>query len=187
MKKLYAIPQSDGSVGIMEIPPVKVRCEGVEELVRYKAGELSVLRDGAWFPVIRLSGYELIYATPQEAIAKWKPEHQAAVDHAGIREIQPDDIPQDRTYRNAWTATDKGIEHDMVKAREIHRENLRQERRPLLAALDIAYMRADEAGNAKAKADIATQKQALRDVTKHPAIEAAQTTEALMKAGLQWA
>ena len=41
------------------------------------------------------------------------------------------------------------------------------------------YQRADEAGDTGAKADIAKRKQALRDVTADPAIEAARTPDEL--------
>lgn len=83
------------------------------------------------------------------------------------------DLPTDRTYRDAWTVVDDQIGYDMAKAREIHKDRLRTERAPKLAELDIAYLQALEAGNTKAQQDIAAQKQALRDVTDDPAIEAA--------------
>lgn len=66
---------------------------------------------------------------------------------------------------------------NMAKAREIHRAKMREAREPLFAKLDIAYQRATETG-ADTSAIVA-QKQALRDVTTNPAIEAAQTTEEL--------
>lgn len=56
---------------------------------------------------------------------------------------------------------------------------MRAARAPKLAALDIAYQRADEAGDDAEKARITALKQALRDVTSDPAIEAATTTEIL--------
>jgi len=66
---------------------------------------------------------------------------------------------------------------NMEKARNIHREKMRAARAPLLAALDVAFQRALEQ-NANT-ATIVAQKQALRDVTSDPAIEAAQTVEEL--------
>ena len=89
------------------------------------------------------------------------------------------EIPADRRFRNAWRDTAGKLAVAMPLAREIHREYLRALRAPKLAALDTEYMRADEAGDAAAKARIAAQKQALRDVTADPAIEAAKTPEAL--------
>lgn len=74
------------------------------------------------------------------------------------------DIPLDRTFRNAWKEGSQGIEHDMVKCREITKDRLRAERAPLLAALDVAFQRALEVnGNTAA---IVAEKQRLRDITK---------------------
>jgi len=66
---------------------------------------------------------------------------------------------------------------NMEKARDIHRNALRQAREPKFKDLDIAYMVAVERG--QDTTEIVAKKQALRDVTKDPAIEAAQTTDEL--------
>jgi hypothetical protein len=108
----------------------------------------------------------------------------------GWRLCAPDEYPADRTYRDAWRDVNGKITHDMAHAREIHRTNLRRDRGPLLDALDVAYMRAIEpdptfarkpvtAGAADDPVAIVARKQKLRDATKHPAIEAAQTVEEL--------
>lgn len=68
---------------------------------------------------------------------------------------------------------------DMHRARDIHRDRIRAARATALAALDVAYQRADEQGDAAAKAAIAAQKQALRDAPADPRIDAASTVEAL--------
>lgn len=103
---------------------------------------------------------------------------KSGIDAARWRLIEEGDIPHDRTFRDAWADTGK-VDVDMPKAREIHKNNLRDIRAPLLAALDVDYQRADERGNKASKATIAARKQALRDVTTDPAIEAATTPEAL--------
>lgn len=97
------------------------------------------------------------------------------------RYIEREDLPQDpdRRYRDAWTDDGTSITHDMDKAREIHRKLLREARAPLLDALDVAYMRADEAGDAVEKQSVVLDKQRLRDVTAHPDIDAAQTVAEL--------
>jgi len=66
---------------------------------------------------------------------------------------------------------------NMSKARNIHRDAMRQARAPLFKDLDLAYMRATEAG--ADTSEIIAKKQALRDVTTDPAIDAAQTPEEL--------
>lgn len=83
----------------------------------------------------------------------------------------------DTDFPNALTPDGKP---DMAKCREALRVRLRARRAPLLAALDVEYQRADEAGDAAAKKRIAARKQALRDVTADPAIDAAQTPADLM-------
>ena len=60
------------------------------------------------------------------------------------------------------------IRINIDKAKAIKSDALRAERAPLLAALDLAFMRAVEQGDLLAQASIAAQKQALRDVTKQP-------------------
>ena len=88
-------------------------------------------------------------------------------------------IPQDRTFRNAWQQNETLVQHEMVKAREIHRERLRQMRVPLFAANDIAIRDAQLEGDAAALAAAVTRRNALRDVTADARIEAAQTPEEL--------
>jgi hypothetical protein len=112
----------------------------------------------------------------EQEITKWTPEQQALV--VSWRELSDDELPADRYFRSAWKDVGK-IEVDMPKARDIHRDRLREMRAPKLAALDIEYQRADEAGDAERKRAIAAQKQALRDVTADPAIDAAQTPDEL--------
>jgi hypothetical protein len=58
------------------------------------------------------------------------------------------------------------IRINIDKAKAIKLDALRAERAPKLAALDLAFMRAVEQGDTAAQARIATEKQALRDVTK---------------------
>jgi hypothetical protein len=119
-------------------------------------------------------------AKPESEIRKWTKSRQDEIAKVG-RVVKDNEIPQDRTFRNAWTCSGKTIEHDMGKAREIHRDRLRAKRADKMVELDVAYMRADEAGDAAAKSAIAAKKQALRDVTDHPDIEAAKTTGDLKK------
>lgn len=53
---------------------------------------------------------------------------------------------------------------NMAKARAIHLAEIRRVRDAELAALDIPFMRAIEAGDRDAQAMIAQQKQTLRDI-----------------------
>ena len=128
-------------------------------------------------------GTTVVYPAPncgltiQEIAAKDMP---AGTPHAIVDESQ---VPSDHTYFNAFVADLQAgvVAVDMPKAREIHKNFMRAARTPILAALDVAYTRADEKGPAGAaeKAQIAAQKQALRDVTADAGIAAATTPEEL--------
>jgi hypothetical protein len=56
------------------------------------------------------------------------------------------------------------INVNMIKARAIHLAEIRRVRNAELAAKDITFMRAVEAGNTDAQAAIGTEKQILRDI-----------------------
>jgi len=51
------------------------------------------------------------------------------------------------------------------KAKEIHKDKIREVRNPLLSQEDVTFMRAVEADDTDAKTASATRKQQLRDVT----------------------
>ena len=94
-----------------------------------------------------------------------------------VRDASSLTVPTDRTFRGAWQYNGDAVEIDMAKAREIHKDNLRTERNERLAALDVSYMKALEAGSGAAA--IATQKQALRDVPADARITNAADADAL--------
>ena len=94
-----------------------------------------------------------------------------------VRDAASLTVPADRTFRGAWQFNGNAVEIDMAKARDIHRDALRAERGPKLDKLDVDWFRAVETGGDTAA--IAAQKQALRDVTADPRIEAAATPDAL--------
>ena len=75
------------------------------------------------------------------------------------------------------------IKTDMAKAKEIHKQNIRIEREPLLAELDVEFQKALETDDATKKAEVIAKKNALRDAPADSAIESA-TDEAALKA--QW-
>jgi len=75
------------------------------------------------------------------------------------------------------------IKTDMAKAKEIHKQNIRIEREPLLAELDVEFQKALETDDATKKAEVIAKKNALRDAPADSAIESA-TDEAGLKA--QW-
>ncbi len=69
---------------------------------------------------------------------------------------------------------------NLSKAKEITKERLRGERKPLLEEQDILFMKAQEAGTSTT--DIVTEKNRLRDVTK--LADSATTTDELKALGV---
>jgi len=86
-------------------------------------------------------------------------------------------VPTDRTFRNAWSFSGDAVEVDMTEALAIHKDNLRAERAPRLADLDVSYMKALEAGTGAPA--IATEKETLRNITNDSRLAAATTPDEL--------
>ena len=59
-----------------------------------------------------------------------------------------------------------GAKINISKVKRIQLDHYRRARTPLLASLDVDFMRAVESNNTALQKEIATKKQALRDVTK---------------------
>ena len=86
-------------------------------------------------------------------------------------------LPADRVFRGAWQFNGDVVEVDMVAALEIHKENLRRERAPLLEALDVQFMQILEQGGDTSS--VVAEKQVLRDITDDARLAAATTPEEL--------
>ena len=71
---------------------------------------------------------------------------------------------------------------NLTKAKDIAKNNLRTERAPLLASLDVQFMRAVESGNTSLQTAIAGQKQELREITIHSSITDASDVNSLKTA-----
>ena len=74
------------------------------------------------------------------------------------------DLPQANDFFDAFELADGKVEVSLAKATEITKKRLRAEREPLLAAQDVAFQRALEAGSDTSA--IVAEKNRLRDVTK---------------------
>jgi len=88
-------------------------------------------------------------------------------------------LPAERTFRGAWEANANTgvISVDMAAAKDIWRDKIRKARIEPLAALDTAFMKAQETGADTTQ--IVADKQALRDAPTHADIDAATTPEEL--------
>jgi len=141
---------------------------------------------------VRVVTLSNIYETPEL-------EKIAYEEHAGVRitdpairwEVLPVSALKDagtnfsgRYFRDAWTYVqgvnpgDVGsIGVDMDRAKAIIRDHVREIRQPLLEALDVEYLRAQEAG--ASTTDIVRRKQELRDLPQAPEIDLATTPQHL--------
>ncbi|NBW20099.1 MAG: hypothetical protein EBR82_70225 [Caulobacteraceae bacterium] len=77
-----------------------------------------------------------------------------------------EDFPSDFTFYNAWSLSNTGIVTDIPAAKAIWKDKWREARKSLLESLDIEFMKAVESGDTEKQSEIASKKQALRDVTK---------------------
>jgi len=91
-------------------------------------------------------------------------------------------MPNDRHFRNAWSLSDTVISEDLAAAKEIFKDKIREVRSSLLAAEDVVYMKALEAGNSSAQTASANKKTALRDAPAAAAITNADTIAKLKAA-----
>jgi hypothetical protein len=101
-------------------------------------------------------------------------------DATNIKHMLDSDLPADRTFRNAWRhCSENGVRHCMPTARNIQKDRLRARRAERFQETDVMIARGlAESRDTSAAANMAAR---LRDVTNHPAIEAAQTVEDLVK------
>ena len=78
--------------------------------------------------------------------------------------VEASSLPPDNDFFDAWELKGSKVEVNVAKAKEITKKRLRAERTPLLAAQDVAFQRAQEAGSNTTA--IVAEKNRLRDVTK---------------------
>ena len=91
-------------------------------------------------------------------------------------------VPANRDFRGAWSLSGNVITEDLDTAKDIFRNKVREVRKPLLEAEDVAYMKALEADDASAKAASVTKKTNLRDAPAAAAITNAADIAALKAA-----
>lgn len=157
--KVVAYTQADGSLAVI-IPANKF----VEEM-RAAAEKLGVPMTDA----------QLAAAAAGKAL-----EHAKGADPVLCEDA---DLPQDRTFRNAWARSkDKPVVVDMTKALEIAKDMIRAERKPLLAAQDVEFTRAQGQKDDEAAATVEAKRQALRDATADARLAGAKDASALKTA-----
>ena len=93
--------------------------------------------------------------TMEELAVKVVPENEP------YKIVEDSAVPTDRTFRDAWENYES-ITTSLVKAKELTKTRLRGERKPLLEAQDVLFMKAQESSGDTAA--IVIEKQRLRDV-----------------------
>ena len=92
-------------------------------------------------------------------------------------------VPSDRHFRGAWSLSGKTISEDLAVAKTIFKDKVREARTPLLAAEDVVYMKALEAGDSSAQSASVAKKKALRDA---PAASAITNADTIAKLKAAW-
>ena len=91
-------------------------------------------------------------------------------------------MPSDRHFRNAWKLNGSVMAEDIAEAKKIFQDKIREVRKPLLEAEDVAYMMALEANDASKKDASVAKKKKLRDAPAASAISSADTIAKLKAA-----
>jgi len=91
-------------------------------------------------------------------------------------------MPSDRYFRNAWTLSGTVISEDLATAKTMFKDKIREVRKPLLEAQDVAYMKALESGSSSAQTTAKNEKTKLRDAPAASAITNAKTIAELKAA-----
>jgi len=186
---LYALTRNDGSIALTCVMPKEVTKDGKTLPVVFVDATSKKLRTNDE------NGAEIIFDLPTDdmravvadsvpgATLTFYDITEIVANYpdpiASYTEIKVAEVPTTRAYRNAWAVNGTTIGYSMPKARDIHRDKLREARKPMLEALDVAYQRADEQDNGPEKRRIAAEKQKLRDITANQLIERANNIAAL--------
>ena len=105
------------------------------------------------------------------------------IDRAGnSAEASAVTVPSNRHFREAWTLSGNVISEDLTTAKAIFKDKIREIRKSLLDAQDVAYMRAIEADDADGKSAAVAAKVALRNAQGASAITDASTIAELVSA-----
>lgn len=113
----------------------------------------------------------------ETVIAKWELAHPG-VTVEGADEIQPSQIPTDRSFREAWRPCSKnGVRHCLDTAKAIHKDRIRQRRKERFQETDVAGVQG--LVNRRDVSDVLAMVQALKDAPADPRIEQAGSVEEL--------
>ena len=130
----------------------------------------------------------IIYSQENGKVAVCYPTGEIPIDEVlskdcpeGAIIVDSNVLPEDHSFFSAWELTGSTITININKAKEITKDRLRAERKPLLEAQDVAFQRALES-NADTSSIVA-EKQRLRDITNQ--VDTANTVEELKSITLE--
>lgn len=86
---------------------------------------------------------------------------------------------RDRAYRDALTDNNGKLEHDMPKARELHKARLRHRNGDLFMSMDREWVDANAKGDKAGAAEVESRRKALRDSVDDPRIDQATSIDEL--------
>ena len=162
MNKVSVIQRPDGGVSLCQIARKQRDDEtDTDFLHAVTRRELSNMLAAAHGTA--MSGEEFVAYLKQHDEAMTIKSEAAKIGVVVVGILNSADIPTDRTFRNAWEYNE-GIKVNVLKAKDITKNRLRAERKPLLEAQDVLFQRALEIG--ASTAEIVKEKQRLRDITK---------------------
>ena len=104
-------------------------------------------------------------------------------DGNSIESSKATSMPSDKHFRNAWSLSGTVISEDMTAAKVIFKDKIREVRKPLLEAQDVAFMKALEAGDSSAQTTAKNAKTKLRDA---PAASAITNADTIAKLKAAW-
>jgi len=161
--KAFFVTDPDGQLHILH-PAYKSRSRTIADDTEFEVWAVGKM-------LFEMSRSDLPAPSPMsdEELEHWRRSVHYA-DYAGpitattCGECLESEVPTDRTFRGAWEAPAGVVQVNMQKARGIQMDKIRAVRNAELAAKDITFMRAIEAGDTSAQSTIATEKQVLRDI-----------------------
>jgi len=113
----------------------------------------------------------IIYTNEQGSVSVCYPTGELDIEAVKAKDTPPqsiivdaDSLPNaDADFFGAWELAGEAVTVNLDKAKALTKQRLRDERQPLLAALDVAFQRALETGADTTR--IVKEKNRLRDIT----------------------
>jgi hypothetical protein len=136
-----------------------------------------------------MTNQRIIYTNPDGSVAVIIPTGELPIEEVAAKDVPEgvpyeivttDEIPADRTFRNAWVMSDCCVEHDLGKCKEIAHDKRRAARAEEFAPHDEVIMKQIPGADAEA-AEAARQEIREKYAEMQVAINAATSVEQLLE------